>query len=964
MNFRISSAAIAVFASISSISAIAEDIEKDKVDEVEVIQVTGIRGSLVRSLFDKRAADNVVDGISAEDIGKFPDQNVAESLQRITGVTIDRGDAGEGQKISIRGFGPNFNNVLFNGRTIPADNDQRGFSFDLIASELISGADVYKTLRADTLEGGLGGTVNVKTAKPLSFDDDKAAASVKGVYDTLTESTNPFFSALLSKNFDNEFGLLASFAYQQRDSRADKAEIMSYASTPVYTGPIGSDSLTTTRHLRPRGVSQTIERSDRERIGGTLVGQWQAADNVLVTADMLYSQLAAKKDNKRIFQWYGSNSIYNTVLDEHGAAIEFDRPANIVIAPGVIQRFENGEQVPRGQYNSVSTNGRDRDSTTQMFGLNVDWDATDNFNVVFDLQTSESSARGENNPLITLNAPSTVVTHFENTGRSFNWSSDQDFNGDLSNYTAGNIYLFTENRDDDITEFRIDSTWTPENMEYVTSIKAGAYYSDREKDVRGAQSRWTEAAKAFGGFPVPSTLFNNVNIPFLSDHNQGGFVNAWPDFDVNDLFAYLNSPAALANAQHIGQQIINNYENGGTEYTSLEEAQAAADAAVAARIATIQAYFDSSPTTGNYGLYNTEPTPTRSWKVTEETLAAYAEANLAGEAWSANIGLRYVTTDTSSQAAGEEFVGTEAITAGSDVLSLNKRSGEILYAEGSYSKLLPSINFKYDINDDLVARFAYSKSLSRPKLADLTAAQNISVASFAEEQGFEGKISGKNTDLKPYTSTNFDFALEWYYAPESYVGGTYFKKDLSNWITQETRVVTLRDTIQNVDRNFDETSPFNAESAEVNGLELALLHNFDSGFGIQANYTMLDTTGAADSTSESRVDLHGLSDSSYNIIGFYENDKWQIRIAYNWREGYTTCSRCVDTSGLNGSQSVDDYGQVDASASYDINEQFSVFAEVVNLTDEDPYKYTVRKSNILSIVDTGTRYSFGVRATF
>ena len=501
-------------------------------------------------------------------------------------------------------------------------------------------------------------------------------------------------------------------------------------------------------------------------------------------------------------------------------------------------------------------------------------------------------------------------------------------------------------------------------MGYLISIKAGAYYSDREKNVLGAQSRWTEAAKAYGGFPVPASLFNTTTIPFLGDHDVGGFVDTWGDFNVDEVFAYLNSPAALDNAQYIGQQIINNFENGGTDFDNLAEAQAAADDAVAARIEKIEGFIATAPTEGGYGLYNSLANPTRSWQVTEETLAAYVEASLEGDFWSANFGFRYVTTDTSSQAAGEEFVGTESITAGTDVLSLSKKSGDLVYAKGSYSKILPSLNVKYDVTDDLVARFSYSESLTRPRLEDLTAARKVNAASFSEDQGFIGTIAGKNTDLQPFTSTNIDLALEWYYAPESYVGGTYFTKDLANWITQETRVVTLHDTIQNVDREFDQTSPFNSESAKVSGLELALLHNFESGFGVQANYTLLDTTGAANATSESKVNLHGLSESSYNIIGFYEQGPLQVRIAYNWREGYTTCNYCVDTKGINGAKSIDDYGQVDASASYDITEQVSIFADVINLTDEDPYGYTVHKRNILSIVDTGTRYSIGVRATF
>ncbi len=970
MSFKMNSLAAAV--AIASMPVLAEEVSKEKIDEVEVIQVTGIRGSLVRSLFDKRAADNIIDGISAEDIGKFPDQNVAESLQRITGVTIDRGDSGEGQKISIRGFGPNFNNVLFNGRSMPSDNDQRGFSFDLIASELISGADVYKTLRADMLEGGLGGTVNVKTAKPLNYDGFKGAATVKGVYDTLAESTNPYFSALLSQNFDDDFGVLASFAYQQRDSRLDKAKITNYktVSGKTYTGPQGSDTLSPLSHLRPWGAQQIVERSDRERIGATLVGQWQAADNILVTADALYSELTSIKDNKTLSNDYTSGAMYNAKFDEFGTVISFDRPAGLeYVSPGVYKQYENGIKLDRGQTNTILADARNRASTTTMVGLNIDWEVTDNFTAIIDFQSSKATASSENNPLQSVSTYSSTDVHFENTGDSFRWTNDSAFNGNASGYTAGNLYYFSPTSDDKITEARLDTEWELEDVDYLTSIRSGLHYSDRQKNKSLTQSRWATAAKVYTSFPIPASLFSTVNLDFLQDHDEGGFSNSWLDWDTAALFDYFNSPAALESASFLGDQIINDYENGGTNFTSLEEAQSAADAAVTETIASIKADIASGPTEGDFGLYNqiADARADRKWQVNEETFAAYVEANLAGEAWSANIGLRYVKTNTSSISAGQEFLGTYHITPNSTALNLKLAEGDdqdSIFAEGSYSKLLPSLNVKYNINDDLVARFAYSKSLTRPPLSDLTAASKIIVPWFYEEDGFEGQIIGKNSDLKPFTSVNIDLALEWYYTPDSYVGGTYFRKNLSDWITTETQDVTLFDPIQNVDRVFQKTLPFNAESAKVSGLELALLHNFDSGFGIQANYTMLDTTGAADTTSESRVNLHGLSDSSYNVIGFYENGPLQVRIAYNWREGYTTCNYCIDTQGVNGAKSIDDYGQVDASVSYDVTDDISIFADVINLTDEDPYEYTIRKSNILSIADTGTRYSIGVRAKF
>ena len=192
--------------------------------DIEVIEVRGLISSLKRSFSDKKEALIVSDGISAEDLGKFPDQNVAESLQRITGVAIDR-SGGEGQLISVRGFGPQFNLVTVNGRQIATERAGREFSFDTLASELISGADIYKTSNAANQEGGIGSYINLNTAKPFDLDGFKAVGNVKATYDSLSESTTPAFSGLISDTFmEDKLGVLASLSVQKRDAQINQAD--------------------------------------------------------------------------------------------------------------------------------------------------------------------------------------------------------------------------------------------------------------------------------------------------------------------------------------------------------------------------------------------------------------------------------------------------------------------------------------------------------------------------------------------------------------------------------------------------------------------------------------------------------------------------------------------------------------------------------------------------------------------
>ena len=193
--------------------------------EVETIAVTGIRSSVAKSMDVKRSSAGVVDAISAEDIGDFPDTNLAESLQRITGVSIDR-SGGEGQLITVRGFGPQFNTVLVNGRQMASENQSRAFSFDTIASELVSSLDVHKTSTATMQSGGVGSTINVNTARPFALGGFKVAGSVKGVYDENSESTTPQLSGLISNTFnDDTFGVLLAVSHQERETRLNQAQI-------------------------------------------------------------------------------------------------------------------------------------------------------------------------------------------------------------------------------------------------------------------------------------------------------------------------------------------------------------------------------------------------------------------------------------------------------------------------------------------------------------------------------------------------------------------------------------------------------------------------------------------------------------------------------------------------------------------------------------------------------------------
>ena len=279
-----------------SMQTIAQESAAD--EEMEVIQVRGLISSLKRSFSDKKEALIVSDGIAAEDLGKFPDTNVAESLQRITGVAIDR-SGGEGQLISVRGFGPQFNLVTVNGRQMASERAGREFSFDTLASELIAGADIYKTSNAANQEGGIGATINLKTAKPFDMDGFQAFGSVKGTYDSLSEETTPVFSGLVSDTFmDDKVGVLLSLSVQERDAQVNQADTRGYYRVPrIATNDFDADAGTGKEAFNvwvPRNLDLTSNTEARTRTSGTVVVQYAATEELTLSFDGLYSKFEVR----------------------------------------------------------------------------------------------------------------------------------------------------------------------------------------------------------------------------------------------------------------------------------------------------------------------------------------------------------------------------------------------------------------------------------------------------------------------------------------------------------------------------------------------------------------------------------------------------------------------------------------------------------------------------------------------
>ncbi len=432
--------------------------------EIEVIAVSGIRNSLIRSKDIKRGSGHIVDAITAEDIGKFPDQNVAESLQRITGVSIDR-NGGEGQLISVRGLGPEFNSVLLNGRTIATTSGGRAFSFDILASELISGAEVHKTQAASLQEGAIGATVNINTLKPLSIPGFKATGSVKALYDDMTGDSKPQYSGLLSNTFaDDTVGVLVSFAHSERKSRYDEANTAYYWHTDLTM----DDGTFYDEVFFPQNYDQIAQTEDRKRTGGNLVFQYQPSDNLTLTADALYSKYDIDFRQDILAHWFTKSQLTDVQLDDNGTLVKLS--------------------MGKGSNSDFMVRQSSTSNTLQAFGFNAQWQFHEDLKFTADISYSEAESDPKRGKTDTVASRPGDYTYDRSSGAllpTMTFAANNSAQG----LKAGWGDRSGEAVDDDILEVKFDGQWTVD-AGALAYINFGAMYADRTIASTSFSTEW------------------------------------------------------------------------------------------------------------------------------------------------------------------------------------------------------------------------------------------------------------------------------------------------------------------------------------------------------------------------------------------------------------------------------------------------------------------------------------------
>jgi len=898
------SIALAVATALSSATVVAADAEQD----VEVITVTGMLGSIKAAMVDKKASNAVSDGIAAEDLGKFPDLNVAESLQRITGVSIDR-SGGEGQAVTVRGFGPQFNTVLVNGRQIATDSAGREFNFDIIAADQITGADVFKTSVANLQEGGIGGTIDISTAKPFDYEGFQIVGSLKGMYESLSEKTSPAASVLVSNTFaDDTVGVLLAVSHSERDVLVNRIETQGWR--PGQTISNDNDGILYSNAYIPRNWDQISEEQERTRTNASLVLQFAPSEDVNITLDGFVSKFEVDALANDLASWFEPDRVGSATFDPETRTLT-----------SFTQEIGIGSSNPASDFVSHTRNSRD--VTTDGFGLNVEWQISDQLGATFDVSTSsaENDQAGSNR----FNVAGIVNNYsFDGTGGLPTVVHDGFSTGNLpdintTSYHYNEINGFTD--EDEVTEFKADFVYEADG-DVFEKAQFGIYRQEREKSRFQVFGNSCNDIYCSYQTAIPGDRINLRE--FTADNYFPGLIDTYYTYDGEEYLALL---------EEIGQGITPTLQNN--RYTVNED------------ITSLYADFTFGYELGDMPL-------------------------------TVNFGARYSTTSVDAEAIQSDIadvVATSDLTLFANVFGPAQDISE----SSSYSNLLPSLNVKLEIEEDMVLRFAVYDSITRPTMSQLSPA-----TVFGEPRRQNLTASGGNQNLKPFTSENWDISYEWYYDDASLFSFAVFSKEVDDFIItltgQETFNLANRvgpdfncggdlctparaqaeDELNGQSEVYTVTRPQNGEAARVTGYEIALTHVFESGFGFTANATVVDSNVSLGEDQSTTFALEGLGDSQ-NLILFYEADMWQARIAYNNREGFL---RFVDNGNTGEPVNTETFGQWDISASMDVNENITVFFEGINITEEELVQTGRFANQIYNIEDNGSRYAIGVRAKF
>jgi len=911
-----------------------------KPEDLDEIVVTGLIGSLQRNLDMKREASGVVDVITSEDIGKFPDSNVAASLQRVPGVSIQRaGTRGEPEGITVRGFGGDFNETLYDGRRISTAAGGRSVDFSTVGADFVGSLTVMKTPDVTLSSSSIGATVNIAFPKPFDSPGTRFVASAAGSEQEEAGSIQPSGGLLFSTTFaEDTIGFLADAIYTKRDTDTNRVFVSGWEggkfapcqlTTTCNTGDLDDADKTIVGWWQQQFGAEQSQVSD-ERIDGRIAFQWRPSDSTLLTVDDNFSRQKIETDTYGFGLWFGINDLRSVQLDGNGTVVDYRQA-------GTPMDLNGGTE--------------NRERRTNQVGVNL----KHSFSDAFSLDVDASYAKSEQNPSgggfdgADIGYGGTLG--FNMGVRVVGDSSDHlpemttyGPGGDQSRYLdpaviGSHVLVRTlQENSDTIKQARFKVSWKGEDVQ----LDAGLSWVDDNFTLQNSNSFANNFWQAYSGYGTPSGRTSGVVVPsslYRTTIKTSSFIPGFsgagalpPEllvYSPYDLYGFLEG---LGNPQ---AQNIPGFNYGCCAYT---------------------------------GTFELALDPGSVQDITEKTWAAFVSVNFDAEIgdkpFHVTAGVRRESTDVSSSGVGR--LPTQLTISGADptLLTTTFSDTQPITTDSDYAHLLPSLDMKLELTDALHLRFDASRTLTRPAINFLTPVLNVG----ALPRIGALTATGGNPELKPYLSDNMDLALEWYYGRNAYLSVDAFVKDVTNFIVQGTQRQTINDVIDPSTGQpaiYTVSQRVNGPDATVNGWEIAWQHVFgDTGFGFNANATFVDTDKPYDRTdiSQSGFAVTGLADSA-NLVAFYDKHGFEARVAANWRDEYLLQFGQNQNNSQFGAEPtfVNSSLQIDVSTSYNITEQFNVYLEALNVTDETLSTHGRFDNQMLDVFAYGRRYAIGAR---
>ncbi|QDH71676.1 TonB-dependent receptor [Marilutibacter alkalisoli] len=976
--------ALALATSLYGPAAMAQAQEPSSVDDaneqatdLDAVTVTGYRYAIEKSLEQKRNANAIVDVITAEDVSKFPDKNVADALQRVPGVIITR-DGGEGHRVQVRGLQPDLTLTQLNGNYIASsetnDEASRSFNYALMPAHMLGSAELFKTPEARLDEGGIGGTVILHSRRPLDMEPNSGFVSAEGTYSDTSKTTDPQLSAMYSwHSEDNRFGFLVNATKQKRTNRSIGASTENWIwysddnSRPAvdvngnaldpqpakWWGGSGFNDQHGNHYsdfFMPTSVNFGIREEERERTGTQLTFQFRPTDDLTLTAnyfrfdlqgDYVFNQLKIPEWNLARINWDGNwpggRLLNGLTFDPSGTIVtgaEYEKIAGKQYYCSEAEAAAGGQApggwgpddctVPTPQLTGTYSREKTKSET---FDIGMEWNAGD----LLRISAKGGRTKSSGGPSMNFRMSAKPRRFVDGAWQAGNTYSAWDLSGTPTATFSPDLQEMLMSGIAEIDIGSTDSSW----ME--TDLSQDYFQIDV---TRLFETGWLESLQFGTKFRDGKVHRNTGNTYWVcqgedpTDYDKRYQTGCDPEAGIAQSGFFLSRP-------------ITNIPGGfnanvfpGINYP---------------------AYIDHL--NSRYGGAQRRREPDFIYDVSEEIHAGYLQANFRTDRLRGNLGVRVVRTNQKAQSTDsvERFLYLLEKDASGNLLPCDANNpppgrqcqGGYVWADArektfalasldkSYTDVLPSFNIAWDITYDLVLRGAASKTIARPAFSNIARPGGLQfyTEEYSNDRGVIGGSvnpgwygNGSNKGLEPFEATQYDLGLEWYYQPGAVVGVGLFHKDVKNFTVpavfdQQLDIDGETVTVQ------DFSTQVNGRDGISQGVEVFAQHSFDFGLGLQANYTYNKTNEAAvvlpDGREIGKSPLIGSAKTQANFTVFYETGKFLARASYN-RRGEVV-------GGLHNGQNLytEPYQQIDLNVGYNILENLALTGSVLNLTKEE-----------------------------